>query len=548
VIDIRLGDCLEVLRTIPDGSARMCVTSPPYYGLRDYGVDGQIGLEATPDAFVAKMVEVFREVRRVLADDGTCWVNLGSSYASSTLRETQTPQPSRAPACGSGGIGSQDSQAVDHACLGSCGERSDETPNHRAGIVHTGRCAGPDEPPTWQTNRDSETEDCGPSSPVVSDPCDPRSTTPRSSYRPRAAYGPEDEASACLWSTDSSPLASLPSARMADCTCGTRETPSPSVHRRLDTAPSGSACDRPDCRGVGQCGYCFCSLISASLKFKTKDEVNTPHLVAMALQADGWFLRSTIIWHKPNPMPESVRDRPTKAHEYVFLLSKQPRYYYDAEAVREPQTGSFSRQGNRPCVAAKMAGTVPGIDGSSNEQRMNEHRSHMEIPGGRNARTVWTITPRPFKGAHFATFPAELAERCIKAGSSERGKCPECGAAWVRVVKKELIATRGKVGDRSRDALDTTRTDAGSQWGHSAGVYGHYETTTTGWRPICSHDLEPVPDVVLDPFAGAETVGLVCQRLGRDHLGVELNPEYRQMAIDRIASDSPMPLLESVSG
>jgi hypothetical protein len=189
VIDIRLGDCLEVLRTIPDGSARMCVTSPPYYGLRDYGVDGQIGLEATPDAFVAKMVEVFREVRRVLADDGTCWVNLGSSYASSTLRETQTPQPSRAPACGSGGIGSQDSQAVDHACLGSCGERSDETPNHRAGIVHTGRCAGPDEPPTWQTNRDSETEDCGPSSPVVSDPCDPRSTTPRSSYRPRLACG-----------------------------------------------------------------------------------------------------------------------------------------------------------------------------------------------------------------------------------------------------------------------------------------------------------------------------------------------------------------------
>jgi DNA modification methylase len=288
---------------------------------------------------------------------------------------------------------------------------------------------------------------------------------------------------------------------------------------------------------VGQCGYCFCSLISASLKFKTKDEVNTPHLVAMALQADGWFLRSTIIWHKPNPMPESVRDRPTKAHEYVFLLSKQPRYYYDAEAVREPQTGSFSRQGNRPCVAAKMAGTVPGIDGSSNEQRMNEHRSHMEIPGGRNARTVWTITPRPFKGAHFATFPAELAERCIKAGSSERGKCPECGAAWARVVERTAMIL-----DRS------SRTHSRGQTRCSGTMVEPPTSKTTGWRPTCSHDLEPVPDVVLDAFAGAGTVGLVCQRLGRDHLGVELNPAYRRMAIDRIASDSPMPLLESVSG
>jgi DNA modification methylase len=354
VIDIRLGDCLEVLRTIPDGSARMCVTSPPYYGLRDYGVDGQIGLEATPDAFVTKMVEVFREVRRVLADDGTLWLNLGDSI-------------------------------------------------------------------------------------------------------------------------------------------------------------------------------------------KDKQLLGIPWRVAFALQADGWYLRSDIIWHKPNPMPESVRDRPTKAHEYVFLLSKQPRYYYDAEAVREPQTGSFSRQGNRPCVAAKMAGTVPGIDGSSNEQRMNEHRSHMEIPGGRNARTVWTITPRPFKGAHFATFPAELAERCIKAGSSERGKCPECGAAWVRVVERETFGNWNPHQAQSSE-MGARKPSGQAKWD------AYIPPATTGWRPTCSHDLEPVPDVVLDPFAGAGTVGLVCQRLGRDHLGVELNPAYRQMAIDRIASDSPMPLLESVSG
>jgi DNA modification methylase len=458
VIDMRLGDCLEVFRTIPDGSARMCVTSPPYFGLRDYGTavwiggdpdcdhlagplassksglrndgrehtgpydgeklvthgmpyrhicgkcgavrrDQQIGLEATPDAFVAKMVEVFREVRRVLADDGTLWLNMGDSYGSGNSGQTCRDS--------SGGVG--------------------------GGKV--------------------------------------------------------------------------------------RDT--------FDQPSSRANCGRPAIAGMH------------------KQLLGIPWRVAFALQTDGWFLRSDIIWHKPNPMPESVRDRPTKAHEYVFLLSKQPRYYYDAEAVREQMAKASAARYNYGFGGAKNEALVEANkDGIGRRTSVIGDR---EAPSGRNARTVWTITPRPFKGAHFATFPAELAERCIKAGSSERGKCPECGAAWVRMVEKELIATRGKVGDRSRDALDTTRTDAGSQWGHSAGVYGHYETTTTGWRPTCSHDLEPVPDVVLDPFAGAGTVGLVCQRLGRDHLGVELNPAYRRMAIDRIASDSPMPLLEGIA-
>jgi hypothetical protein len=162
------------------------------------------------------------------------------------------------------------------------------------------------------------------------------------------------------------------------------------------------------------------------------------------------------------------------------------------------------------------------------------------VESGRNARTVWTITPRPFKGAHFATFPAELAERCIKAGSSERGKCPECGAAWVRVVERETMVLAKSARSEAMGEYDRTCT--------SGKMVSPPRSITAGWRPTCSHDLEPVPDVVLDPFAGAGTVGLVCQRLGRDHLGIELNPAYRQMAIDRIASDSPMPLLESVSG
>jgi DNA modification methylase len=403
LIDIRLGDCLEVLRTIPDGSARMCVTSPPYYGLRDYGVDGQIGLEATPDAFVAKMVEVFREVRRVLADDGTCWLNLGDSYASSG--------------------------------------RSDRKESPGVGAKQQIKKPG----------------------------------------------------------------------------------------RKLEWQAGG--------------GHNFTWFIPAfGTKIKSKDLLGIPWRVAFALQADGWYLRSDIIWHKPNPIPESVRDRPTKAHEYVFLLSKQPRYYYDAEAVREPHTTAATDKRCRLTLAeyeAAKAGSYHdhSCDASQGMMQKNKPRVVMGNPAGRNARTVWTITPRPFKGAHFATFPAELAERCIKAGSSERGKCPECGAAWVRVVERTAMIL-----DRS------SRTHSRGQTRCSGTMVEPPTSKTTGWRPTCSHDLEPVPDVVLDAFAGAGTVGLVCQRLGRDHLGVELNPAYRRMAIDRIASDSPMPLLESVSG
>jgi DNA modification methylase len=312
LIDIRLGDCIEVMRGIPDGAARCCVTSPPYFGLRDYGVDGQIGLEATPDAFIAKMVEVFREVRRVLSDDGTLWLNLGDSYNS-----------------GSGGYDDK----------------------YDGGFV----------------GRD-----------------DIKAKVLKGKARADAHLGP-------------------------------------------------------------------------------KQLIGIPWRVALALQADGWYLRSDIIWAKPNPMPESVRDRPTKAHEYVFLLAKNPRYFYDAEAVREEAT--FVARRNPASVAAEP-------------KRISAPNGVNTAPGGgsyshRNARTVWTITPRPFKGCHFATFPPELAERCIKAGSAEG-------------------------------------------------------------------------DTVLDPFAGAGTVGLVCQRLGRSHIGAELNPAYRDMALARIKAESS-PLLESVA-
>jgi DNA modification methylase len=264
MFELKNGDALEVLKTLPDSSVHCCVTSPPYWGLRDYGHDGQIGLESTPEAYVARMVEVFREVRRVLRDDGTCWVNLGDSYAASGIRI-------RGRNDGDDGYG-----------------------------VRTG-------------------------SPKRTNPC---------------------------------------AAEQNKKTIITRHN------------------------------------------LKPKDLVGIPWRVAFALQADGWYLRQDIIWHKPNPMPESVRDRCTKAHEYVFLLTKSPRYYYDADAVSEAS------------VQPERAGKIERSFSTGKPEavlRQDVGRSVMRT-ATRNRRSVWTITPKPYKGAHFAVMPPDLVEPCIKAG------------------------------------------------------------------------------------------------------------------------------------
>ena len=248
--EVIIGDCLESLRAIPAESVHCCVTSPPYFGLRDYGVDGQIGLEPTPDEFVQALVAVFREVRRVLRDDGTLWLNIGDSYAN-------------------GG---------------------------------------------------------------------------------RKTRGTDDKL----------------------------------AQRGMNTRPA-------DPEGI-----------------KPKDLIGIPWRVAFALQADGWYLRQDIIWSKPNPMPESVRDRCTKAHEYVFLLSKAPRYYFDSYAIKEPAAESSIARLAQPTLAEQAGSSrVPG-----------KTNGNMKAVGGemRNKRSVWTVTTKPFKGAHFATFPPDLIEPCILAG------------------------------------------------------------------------------------------------------------------------------------
>ena len=253
-----VGDCRELLKQMAADGVRVqtCVTSPPYFGLRDYGVEGQIGLEPTPAEYVDKMVEVFRAVRDVLADDGTIWLNLGDSY---TGNGSQSPQ--------------------------------------------TG--------PLFKGRRRQRENIC---------------------LSPRRAF-----------------------------------------------------------EGM-----------------KRKELIGIPWRVALALQADGWYLRSDIIWHKPNPMPESVTDRPTKAHEYLFLLSKSERYYYDADVIREPDSGQ-----DHPRNVLDLREPTGGL--------MSPHRGIRSAEGrngkGRSKRSVWTIAPRPFRGAHFAVFPPALVEPCVLAGS-----------------------------------------------------------------------------------------------------------------------------------
>ena len=336
------GDCRETMRAwAADGvRAQMCVTSPPYFGLRNYNHEGQLGLEQTPEQYIAAMVEVFRCVWDVLADDGTLWLNIGDSYART---------------------GGTDRKVSDSAKVGS-----------------------------------------------------------------------------------------------------TRNTME-QIGDRTQRAPTG---------------------------LKDKDLIGIPWRLAFALQADGWYLRQDIIWSKPNPMPESVRDRCTKAHEYVFLLSKSGRYYFDHEAIKEPVAAStvarlsqpnLANQAGSDRVPGKTNGNMKAVRSKANSFKREGSKREQAIPGQavgthrpdraeseydldtRNRRSVWTVATRPYKGAHFATFPPALIEPCILAGSR-------------------------------------------------------------------------VNDIVLDPFMGSGTTAAVALQHGRQYLGCELNPAYRPLQDARIAT------------
>lgn len=257
---------------------------------------------------------------------------------------------------------------------------------------------------------------------------------------------------------------------------------------------------------------------------KPKDLVGIPWRVAFALQAEGWWLRSDIVWSKPNPMPESVRDRPTRSHEYVFLLARRRRYHYDPDAIREPDCG-------RP----SGAGYVRPERLSYRDGRGPRGQRREWTPGrGRNRRSVWEVATQPYAGAHFATFPQRLVEPCVLAGSSPAA-CGECGAAWRRVVASERVRDGEQVviGSWTDPAQRLTRGRAPLPDGS-----GHWRCSvrrvTLGWEPGCDHADDTRRCTVLDPFAGSAITGLVACRHGRDFLSIELNPEYARLATRRL--------------
>ena len=337
---------------------------------------------------------------------------------------------------------------------------------------------------------------------------------------------------------------------------------------------------------------------------KSKDLVGMPWRIALALQADGWWLRSDIIWSKPNPMPESVKDRPTRAHEYLFLLTKSERYYYDHVAIREPMAESSlvrisqpsfweqnggpkdygtsgvnpSRSGRRalenlarrtpagwnvnhdesdlrgrypqrrdPGRAEQLAVVDAKFKQAKRRGHSRSHDGHLDEGTkveqqafGANRRDVWHIATQPFPGAHFATFPIKLVEPCILAGTSAHGVCAECGAPWRRIVTKSdnPHSDDSDYGSDNGRRVAQAREVARARGGDHDNPFVRPETL--GWEPTCDHNADPVAPVVLDPFAGSGTVGVVALRHGRDFLGIELNPEYVEMAERRIVDDAPL--------
>ena len=259
---------------------------------------------------------------------------------------------------------------------------------------------------------------------------------------------------------------------------------------------------------------------------KPKDLMMMPARVAMALQADGWWLRSEVVWHKPNPMPESCRDRPSSAHEKLFLLGKSARYFYDAAAVRQtPASG--------PSDLKKMAEGKDRIGGkhktlndpfskASSATNIGRKRS-VGHPSGANLRNVWKIATQAYSGAHFATFPEKLIEPCILAGTSEKGVCSECGAQWNRVTENPR-----HYGELEMAGTGSTRNNLGGQkeWNE------YVRPKTTGWSPTCDCDAGPEPAVVLDPFAGSGTTVAVADRFSRIGIGCDI--AYQELARKRI--------------
>ena len=457
------GDCRAVLPTLDAGSVQCCVTSPPYYGLRDYGVAGQIGLEPTPDEYVAEMVTVFREVRRVLRDDGTLFLNVGDSYAAGGMGPGSGKQLTNAGANipakkAPPGYKPKDllgipwllafalrqpyyagriKREMDRVWLAAMidGEGCMFIHRRKAGTDSGARYTKADGTEVSYA-RTADTYGAGlevaNTSLAIIEKCiaitGVGSVVRQEKDRRQPLYRWNVRSNECRWIVQEVYpylVAKQHQARLL-LGCPTSGKQAEAAHGALIGLHNGS---------------------TTHVDFPPPASLHEP----------GWYLRSDIIWAKSNPMPESVRDRPTSAHEHVFLLSKRAAYFYDAGAIAESS--------KKPIEATTLSGTYS--EGSGRNDGCLHYSGGFVTGDTRNARNVWTIATQPYSGAHFATMPPDLAERCIKAGT--------------------------KPGD-----------------------------------------------TVLDPFGGAGTTGLVADRLNRNAVLIELNPQYRTLAQERITADAPL--------
>jgi DNA modification methylase len=294
-----------------------------------------------------------------------------------------------------------------------------------------------------------------------------------------------------------------------------------------DSYASAYACSRVSKVGNGSPDEATTRPNRISGVLKEKDLCMIPWRLALALQADGWWMRSVICWHKRSPMPESVTDRPTSSWEPIFLLAKSERYYYDAVAVAEPAVYAGTEQSfGSASKAAREIGKPP----HGNER---PDAPPVVMKATRNLRNVWTLSSEPFKEAHFAVFPSEIPHRAIAAGTSERGCCAECGAPRERATEKTAEIQANAKGSRFDQGKTADRTG-----GDRAQAGERFTTKTTGWQPACACNAAVVPCRVLEPFAGSGTTLLEAIRMGRDVTGIELNPEYCRMIENRISREA----------
>ena len=262
------------------------------------------------------------------------------------------------------------------------------------------------------------------------------------------------------------------------------------------------------------------------ISYKSKDLVNTPAMLAEALRVDGWWVRQDICWSKKNPMPESVTDRCVKAHEYVFLLSKSREYYFDHIAIQEPAVAYA--KGKRTVSLGTKSLSRGQATGANVAASGNALVPEVELQPMRNKRSVWTLSSKPFKGAHFATFPEDLIVPTILAGTSEHGACVQCKMPYDRVVEKQNLNKQEPGGNLADLVTAGDRNDGNAR-------IGDVTTTTIGWQKACECATDKiVPCTVLDPFSGAATTGKVALSLGREYIGIEANSDYQEIARKRL--------------